>query len=158
MAIDKEKIHRLSKYADLLKRLAANADAQELIESLTDPEMLDMIKSVVVPNGNHAAGHQQSQADNGHQPKKRSKPLVRGVLTKEVGNLIPGFPGTFTVRKIIQILEERDFTFRSKNPVVAVNDILKLLAVNGVIRVAKQGAGRTPSEYERIEKGSTVKA
>lgn len=54
---------------------------------------------------------------------------------------------SFTARELAGLMAETGYTFRAKNPPLAVNDALRRLTKAGRVELAVEGRGRTPNLY-----------
>lgn len=112
---------------------------QELKRLASDPEMLQILESLVAPSAN------KPQAP---QPNPRPGPR-RGEQRNAVFRAMREISGRFTATDIVGVLKTNGFVFAAKSPSIAVNSILRKLVAKGELVVAVQGSGRAGNQYEQ---------
>jgi hypothetical protein len=136
---------QITKQRDHLKKL------EDFRRFASDPEMLPLLQSLIM-DGDVAssATHRAPGRPKGSQNKKGSK---KGDLKNSVIKTIGGISGKFTAPGVVKIMDGDGVKFAAQNPNIAVNGVLRKLVAKGTLRIAVEGSGRAPNQYERVGKG-----
>jgi hypothetical protein len=117
----------------------------------SDPEIRPFLESLITENGIASSVNQRRP---GRPKGSRNKESKKGDLKTGVVKAISGISGRFTAPSVVKMMAGEGFKFAAKTPNIAVNGVLRKLAAKGVLRVAVEGSGRSPNQYERATKGS----
>lgn len=121
---------------------------RELIERLRDPDVTDFVSnllgerpSIVAPVRTEATNH------NGHPSLAKMK------VTPAIRLIANALPKNFTVRDVVQHLENSHFDFGDRKPESAVGDAMYFLARGdkAMFRITVEGRGGEPNQYELIK-------
>lgn len=108
---------------------------QMLLELADDPETREMLKSLVVANGNgHQPSHQTSSGPVKLTTDKTKPPY--GHLKKTVFEVLSSAKNPITTDGIVEEMRKRNFEFKSKTPSVAVNEALNTLLEDEKARIS----------------------
>lgn len=124
---------------------------QELKKLVADPEMLPLLESLLVQNGN---GNAPAKHSHTYSRKRVGRQLKRGNLVETVEKTIADMSGRLTAPMVARTMAHNGFKFASQKPKVAVNGVLRNLVKNGMLKIVVEGSGRAPNQYERIGKGA----
>jgi hypothetical protein len=141
------RIHKLQK----LRELLSNEDTREL---LADPEMLALIHESASSNGNGTGPRQEEQppvSRTASLPAVHRRIPADGTLKRRVYDIALANGGRFNRSYIVGRMRNEGFHFEASEPDVAVNQALRRLVDDNLIRVYRQGMGRRASIYEVIQ-------
>jgi hypothetical protein len=129
MSIDTTRIDEQIRRLQEAKRIAA------------DPELMAILRSL--PAKDTSSPRPQSAK------RRMTVPMRKGTLIRAVAKIVAGYDRRFTSADVIKTMQSEGFRFVG-DPLVAVNGALRKLTSKGQVRVARQGSGRTPHDYERV--------
>jgi hypothetical protein len=143
MAIDLKTLDARIRKLQKLRELLADNDTREL---MTDPEVMDYLKQVVVSNGNGGGAHANAQL----QLETNEALPAEGSLKRKVLDTARTISGKFDTALIVEQMGRDGFTFEAQQPKISVNQALTKLAGKGLIRLVRRGSGRQPNYYEAV--------
>lgn len=144
MAVDLKAIDDRIRKLQKLRELLADEDTCKLI---ADPEVLNMLRDSVTANGN---GNSASHAASEHAPESEDtdeRLPAEGSLKRRVLDTARAFTGKFDIRSIVEQMTREGFEF-GRDPMLSVNQAMRHLARENLVRLVRAGSGRQPNIYE----------
>lgn len=145
MAVDLKAIDTRIRKLQKLRALLADDETRELI---ADPEVMTMLRDSVATNGNGSKSHPLQDGATGESTTEAEERLpAEGSLKRKVLDTARNITGKFDTRTIVDQMVRDGFQF-GRDPMLSVNQAMRHLTRNRLIRLVRTGSGRQPNIYE----------
>lgn len=133
---------------------------QRVRELLADPEMLALIREILIEDGAEPGPVAPAPSPIPVQPPVPQSPAppqepadvnFRGLMTQSAYKCVLNMNQPFTGRELIEKMREAGYTFFD-HPEVSIHTPLKKLIKENVLEIVEEGVGRHATVYQRRRK------